>query len=277
MFFFRGEHLPDLLSAIGNQNAKGEYYLTDVVAIGREKGLATAVVTCSENEVLGINSRKQLAEAEAIVQARLREKALANGVTLLAPETVFFSMDTDLAPDVVVEPFVVFGRGVQVAEGATIRAFSHLEQAQVGPGAVIGPYARLRPETRIDENARVGNFVEVKKSHVAAGAKVNHLSYIGDATIGPRANIGAGTITCNYDGFSKNPTHIGEEAFIGSNSALVAPIRIGRGAYVGSGSVVTKDVEADALAIARAKQEDRPGWAARYREIRSRGRKDKKD
>lgn len=263
---FAGRHLPGLLARIGNDNAKGEYYLTDAVALARADGLAVEVIECAEEEVLGVNSRAELARAEALAQARLRRRALDAGVTMTDPQTVFLSHDTELGRDVLVEPDVVFGPGVTVGEGATIRAFSHLEGAHVAAGASIGPFARLRPGSDIGTGARIGNFVEVKSATVAAGAKINHLTYIGDASIGARANIGAGTITCNYDGVAKHRTEIGADAFIGSNSALVAPVSIGAGAYVGSGSVITRDVEPGALALARARQTERRGWAARFRE-----------
>jgi len=254
-----------LLDRVRNDNAKGEYYLTDVVGLARLRNLPCAVVTCEEVETLGVNSRADLAVAESALQERLRAEAMANGATLIAAKTVFFSADTRIAPDVVIEPNVVFGPGVSVETGARIRAFSHLESCHVAEGAVVGPYARLRPGAEIGPGARVGNFVEIKNATLGAGAKANHLTYVGDASIGAGANLGAGTITCNYDGFLKHKTEIGENAFIGSNSALVAPLKIGDGAYVGSGSVVTRDVEADALAISRAKQENKPGLAAKLR------------
>jgi bifunctional UDP-N-acetylglucosamine pyrophosphorylase/glucosamine-1-phosphate N-acetyltransferase len=260
-----GRCAPDLLARIGNDNAKGEYYLTDVVELARAVGLATQIVVADETEVLGVNDRVQLARAEAVLQARLRRAAMISGATLVAPETVFLSFDTMLGRDVLVEPHVVFGPGVVVGDGAVIHAFSHIEGARIGAGATIGPYARLRPGAQLAEKAKVGNFVEIKNARVAAGAKVNHLAYIGDADIGANANIGAGTITCNYDGFFKYRTVIGENAFIGSNSALVAPVTVGAGAYVGSGSVVTKDVPADALALARGRQMEKGGWAQAFR------------
>jgi bifunctional UDP-N-acetylglucosamine pyrophosphorylase/glucosamine-1-phosphate N-acetyltransferase len=241
------------LEEIGADNAKGEFYLTDIVEIGRSRHFNMVWERAEADEVLGINDRAQLAAAEAAFQRRAREKALRTA-TLTAPETVFLSHDTVLGEDVLVEPNVVFGPGVSVGEGARIRAFSHLEGAAVSAGAVVGPFARLRPGTAIGRGARIGNFVEVKAATVASGAKVNHLAYIGDATVGAGANVGAGTITCNYDGRHKHLTEIGEGAFIGSNSALVAPVSIGERAYVGSGSVITEDVPADALAIARGRQ-----------------------
>lgn len=260
----------DLLGEVGNDNAKGEYYLTDIVGIARERGLRAAAVSGEADEFLGVNSRIDLAAAEAAFQSRMRLDAMTRGVTLTAPETVFFSHDTQIENDVTVEPHVVFGPGVKIGRGAAIRAFSHLEDARVGEGAQIGPYARLRPGADIGAGARVGNFVEVKKATLGEGAKVNHLTYIGDADIGAGANIGAGTITCNYDGFGKYRTVIGENAFIGSNSALVAPINIGSGSYVGSGSVVTKDVPEDALAVGRARQSNKEGWAKRFRDKKTR-------
>ncbi|HET7409994.1 MAG TPA: bifunctional UDP-N-acetylglucosamine diphosphorylase/glucosamine-1-phosphate N-acetyltransferase GlmU, partial [Paracoccaceae bacterium] len=255
-----------LLESVGNANAQGEYYLTDVVALARAEGLTSRVVLCDEAETLGINDRVQLAEAEAIFQARARREAMLAGATLVAPGTVFFSLDTRLGQDVVVHPNVVFGPGVTVADGAEIRSFCHLEGAEVGPGVQVGPFARLRPGTRLAAGSRIGNFVEVKNARVGQGAKVNHLSYIGDASLGAKVNIGAGTITCNYDGFAKHRTEIADGAFIGVNTALVAPITVGAGAYVGTGTVLTRDVPADALAIARAPQENRLGFASRLRE-----------
>ena len=260
-----GRRAFELLARIGNDNAKREYYLTDIVELARADGLETRVVVADETEVLGVNDRIQLAQAEAVLQTRLRRAAMAAGTTLVAPETVFLAHDTELGRDVVIEPHVVFGPGVTVADGAVIHSFSHLEGARVGAGATIGPYARLRPGAALAEKAKVGNFVEIKNARVAAGAKVNHLTYIGDADIGANANIGAGTITCNYDGFFKYRTVIGENAFIGSNSALVAPVTVGAGAYVGSGSVVTKDVPADSLAVARGRQIEKGGWAQAFR------------
>lgn len=252
-----------LIEAVGNNNAKGEYYLTDIVAIARGRGLSCAAVTCDESETLGVNSRAELAGAEATFQAGMRARAMAEGATLTAPGTVFFAYDTQLGRDVIVEPFVTFGPNVSVADGARIRAYSHLEGAAVAPGAIVGPYARLRPGAQIGANARIGNFVEVKAAEIAEGAKVNHLTYIGDASVGAGANIGAGTITCNYDGVFKHRTTIGAGAFIGSNSALVAPVSIADGGYVASGSVVTSNVGAGDLAIARARQVNKPGLGAR--------------
>ena len=251
-----------LLDQIGNHNAAGEYYLPDIVML---PGAQSAVIETEAWEVAGVNSRQEQAMIEAAWQDRRRSEAMRDGVTLIAPETVFFAYDTQLGRDVLVEPNVVFGPGVKVADNAVIRAFSHLEGTDVGQGAEIGPYARLRPGANIGAKAKVGNFVEIKKAELNEGAKVNHLSYIGDATIGAGANIGAGTITCNYDGFFKYRTEIGAGAFIGSNSALVAPVKIGAGAIVGAGSVVTRDVEAESLCLVRPAQEGKPGWAARFR------------
>lgn len=260
-----GRKAISLLEAVGNANAQGEFYLPDVVGLACAQGGTAAVVTAAEDEVQGVNDRVQLAVAEAVFQTRMRRAAMVSGVTLIAPETVFFSHDTVLGRDVVVEPHVVFGPKVTVADQVVIHAFSHLEGATLASGASIGPYARLRPGAVLEAGARVGNFVEIKAATLGAGAKVNHLTYIGDASIGPKANIGAGTITCNYDGFNKSKTVIGAGAFIGSNSSLVAPVSIGDGAYVGSGTVVTKDVPADALSLARAPQANKEGWAPRFR------------
>lgn len=263
-----------LLKKIHNQNAKREYYLTDLVELANAAGKSVVALEAAEEEVLGVDTRAQLAAAERLFQDRARQSAMEGGATLIAPETVFFSYDTKIGRDVVVEPNVFFGPGVSVGDGATIRAYSHIEGATIAAGAVIGPFARLRPGTEIGARARVGNFVEVKNAVIDAGAKANHLAYLGDAHIGADSNIGAGTITCNYDGFFKYHTEIGAGAFIGSNSALVAPITIGEGAYVGSGSVITRDVEPDALAIARGRQFDRAGWAAAFRK-RSAAKKNK--
>lgn len=256
----------ELVDAVGNDNAKGEYYLTDIVALARGRGLSTGVVTCAEAETLGINTRAELAAAEAAFQARARAEALANGVTLSAPETVFFAFDTVVGRDCVIGPNVVFGPGVTVESGAEIRAFCHLEGCHVSRGAVVGPFARLRPGAELAEDTRVGNFVEIKNAILDEGAKVNHLTYIGDAHIGARANVGAGTVTCNYDGVMKHRTEIGARAFIGSDTMLVAPVRVGADAVTGSGSVITEDVPDGALAIARARQETKPGLALRLME-----------
>jgi bifunctional UDP-N-acetylglucosamine pyrophosphorylase/glucosamine-1-phosphate N-acetyltransferase len=252
-----------LLDSIGNDNAAGEYYLPDIVML---PGGQSAVIETEAFEVAGVNSRIELAGVEAAWQAQRRLAAMRDGATLVAPETVFFSHDTVLGKDVVIEPNVVFNPGVTVEDDVVIHAFSHLEGATVRRGAEIGPYARLRPGADIGTGAKVGNFVEIKKATLGEGAKANHLSYIGDATVGANANIGAGTITCNYDGFGKYRTEIGAGAFIGSNSALVAPVKVGDGAIVGAGSVLTRDVEPDALAVARGKQESRAGWAKAFRE-----------
>lgn len=261
----RAEDLFPLLARVGNDNAQGEYYLPDVVNIALSDGRACAVtITADPDEVAGINSRAELAEAEARWQQRRRRQAMDDGASLIAPETVWFSWDTQLGRDVTVEPNVVFGPGVTVADGVTIHAFSHLEGASVSSGAELGPYARLRPGAQIGEKAKVGNFVEIKKAVLGKGAKANHLSYIGDAEVGAGANIGAGTITCNYDGYFKYKTIIGERAFIGSNSSLVAPVRIGADAIVAAGSAVTRDVDAGELRIVRAEQLVKPGWADRF-------------
>ena len=264
-----GAHALSLLEAIGNANAKGEYYLTDAVELATARGLRAVAVEGDEEEFMGANDRVQLAACEGIWQRRRRAEVLASGVTLVAPETVVFAADTEIEADAIIEPNVVFGPGVRVAARARIRAFSHLEGASVGEGATVGPYARLRPGAELGPDVHVGNFVEIKNGKVAAGAKVNHLTYIGDATIGAKANIGAGTITCNYDGFGKYLTEIGAGAFVGSNSSLVAPVKIGDGAYVGSGSVITKNVPADSLAVARGRQSVIEGWAAKFRRLMS--------
>lgn len=263
---FRGALLPELLEAIGNANAKGEYYLTDAVAIAVARGLVTAVCEAPEAAFMGVNDRAQLARAEAEFQARARLAAMAAGASLTAPETVFFSHDTRLGRDVTVEPNVVFAPGVTVADRAVIRAFSHLEGASVGTGAIIGPYARLRPGAAIGADAHIGNFVEVKNADVDTGAKINHLTYVGDASVGARSNIGAGTITCNYDGTFKHRTVIGAGVFIGSATTLVAPVRVGDGGYTAAGSVVTEDVPADAMAFGRARQVTKEGRGKAVRE-----------
>lgn len=257
----------DLIAAVGKDNAAGEYYLTDIVALARGRGLSAAVVTCEESETMGVNSRRELAVAEAVFQSRARADLLAAGVTLMAPDAVYLAQDTVIGRDTLIEPHVVFGPGVTVESGATIRAFSHLEGCHVSRGATVGPYARLRPGAELAENTRVGNFVEIKNAQVAEGAKINHLSYIGDATVGAAANIGAGTITCNYDGVMKHQTTIGAGAFIGSNTMLVAPVTVGDRAMTATGSVITRDVEADALAVARAKQDNKPGRARKLFEM----------
>jgi len=263
----RGSAALSLLDAVGNRNAKGEYYLTDIVEIARDRLKPVVATVASAEDVLGINTRAELAEAEALWQKRARRTLMLSGVTMIDPGSVHLSWDTAIGVDSVVEPNVFFGSGVTIGAGATIHGFSHLERCTVGDGAEIGPFARLRPEARIGEGAKIGNFVEVKKAEIGPGAKVNHLSYVGDATVGAAANLGAGTITCNYDGFLKHRTTIGAGAFIGSNSALVAPVEIGAGAYVASGSVITDDVPAGALALGRARQVNKPdrGTALRDR------------
>ncbi|MES1158587.1 MAG: bifunctional UDP-N-acetylglucosamine diphosphorylase/glucosamine-1-phosphate N-acetyltransferase GlmU [Terricaulis silvestris] len=257
--------LQQLLSMVRNDNAKKEYYLTDIVGLGRSAGFPTHIVHGEESEVLGVNSRVELAAAEAAFQGRARRAAMDGGVTLIDPGSVFFAFDTEVANDVIVEPNVYFGPGVSIARGARIRANSHIEGAAIGEGAIVGPFARLRPGADIGRNAHIGNFVEVKNATIGEGAKANHLAYVGDADVGARANLGAGTITCNYDGFDKYRTTIGEDAFIGSDTALVAPVRVGARAFTGSGSVITKDVPDGALAIARGRQRDIEGWADAFR------------
>lgn len=267
---FRVADLAGLLARIGNQNAKGEYYLTDAIALARADGHSCAVVTCPEDEVLGVNARDQLAIAEAIWQRRARQRVMEAGVTMIAPETVWLSFDTAIAPDCTIEPNVFFGPGVQVGPGTVIKANCHFEKATIGANAIIGPFARLRPGASLADDVHIGNFVEVKNVAMGQGAKANHLAYLGDGSVGAKANIGAGTIFCNYDGFNKARTEIGAGAFIGSNSSLVAPLKVGDGAYVGSGSVITKDVAAGALALERNTQEERPGWAEKFRTMMSR-------
>ncbi|WP_072377923.1 bifunctional UDP-N-acetylglucosamine diphosphorylase/glucosamine-1-phosphate N-acetyltransferase GlmU [Hyphomicrobium sp. NDB2Meth4] len=262
---FRLDDVLGVLTRIGNNNAKGEYYLTDAVEIARAFGAKAAVVTCAEEDVLGVNSRDQLAVAEGIFQKRARLAAMREGVTMIAPETVWLSYDTKLGRDVVIQPNVFFGPGVSVDDDAEILANCHFERAHIGKGARVGPFSRLRPGADIGPDAHVGNFVELKNAQLGKGAKANHLSYLGDGSIGAGANIGAGTIFCNYDGFFKHRTEIGEGAFVGSNTSLVAPLKVGAGAYIGSGSVITKDVAADALALERSPQDERPGWAAKFR------------
>jgi bifunctional UDP-N-acetylglucosamine pyrophosphorylase / glucosamine-1-phosphate N-acetyltransferase len=269
---FAGRKALEIIEKIGNANAKSEYYLSDAVAIVRDLGWEAVVIETSEDEVRGINTKAQLAEAEQVMQTRLRQAALEAGVTMIAPETVYLAADTRFGNDVTIEPFVVIGPGVSISDGAVIHSFSHIVQASIGKNASVGPYARLRPGTSLGEGARVGNFVETKAATLEAGVKVNHLSYIGDAHVGANSNIGAGTITCNYDGFGKHKTEIGSGAFVGSNSSLVAPVKIGNGAYVGSGSVITKDVPDDALAVERSQQTNREGGAARYREMKTKSK-----
>ena len=257
----------DLIRSVENNNASGEYYLTDIVGLANTRGLSATVVTCDEAETLGINTRAELAGAEAIFQANARAEALETGVTLVAPDTVYFAQDTVIGRDVVIEPNVIFGPGVTVETGARIRAFSHLEGAHVGARATVGPYARLRPGAELSNDVHIGNFVEVKNAILGEGAKANHLTYIGDADIGEATNIGAGTVTCNYNGVEKHRTEIGARAFIGSDTMLVAPVRVGDGAITASGSVITKDVPDGALALARGQQENRPGMAQKLFEM----------
>jgi bifunctional UDP-N-acetylglucosamine pyrophosphorylase / glucosamine-1-phosphate N-acetyltransferase len=264
-------------ASLKNDNAQGEYYLTDVPALAKAEGIRCTVVTMDAEEAMGANSRAELASAEGLMQARLRADALAGGVGMAAPETVYLSYDTVLEADVFVEPFVVFAPGVVVRSGATVRAFSHLEGAEVGPGAIVGPYARLRPGAVLEENVHVGNFVEVKNAKLEKGAKANHLTYLGDARVGQGTNIGAGTITCNYDGYMKSRTDIGANAFIGSDTSLVAPVTVGDGAIVGAGSTITRDVPADALAVTRAEQRILPGFAVKYRARKRAAKEAKKE
>lgn len=264
-----GKLMWDLLAQLRPDNAKGEYYLTDVVALARAQGLRCGVIEAAAEEAVGVNSRLELAEVEALFQARQRRAAMLSGATLVDPSSVWFSHDTVLGRDVVVGPCVVFGPGVVVGDHVAIKGFCHLEGTKIAAGAQVGPFARLRPGASIGAEAHIGNFVEIKAALIGAGAKVNHLSYVGDAEVGAKANVGAGTITCNYDGFVKATTKIGAGAFIGSNTALVAPVSVGDGAIVGAGSVIVADVAADALAVARGKQEEKPGWAARFRAIKA--------
>ena len=263
---FRGEGLLPLLRKIGNRNAQGQYYLTDAIALANAAKRKVVTIEAGADEAAGVNDRIQLSHVEGLFQRRMRETAMAEGATMIAPSTIWFSHDTLIGRDVTIEPNVFFGPGVTVADNVVIRANSHIEGARIACGAIIGPFARLRPGTIIGERAHIGNFVEVKNAKIDEGAKANHLSYIGDAQVGAGANIGAGTITCNYDGFDKHWTKIGAGAFIGSNSALVAPVTIGAGANIAAGSVITHDVAEDALAVARARQEDKPGWARKYKE-----------
>lgn len=256
-----------LLDKVGNDNASGEYYLTDLVELARDEGLAVTAVSCPEDETLGVNSRNDLATADAVFQSRARAELLDLGVTLMAPETVYLAFDTIVGRDTVIEPNVVFGPGVTVESGALIRAFSHLEGCHVSRGAKVGPYARLRPGAELAEDTHVGNFVEIKNAEIAAGAKVNHLSYIGDASVGEATNIGAGTITCNYDGVMKHRTEIGARAFIGSNTCLVAPVKVGNDAMTATGTVITKNVEDGDLAVARAAQTNKPGRARKLMDM----------
>ena len=267
---FRCPDLLGILDQITSDNAKGEFYLTDVIEIARRAGLTAVAVASDEAQLLGINDRCQLAEAERVFQQRRREQAMREGATLIAPETVWFSYDTVIGQDVVIEPNVFFGPGVSVADGVHIRANCHIEGTEIGARARIGPFARLRPGASLGADVHVGNFVEIKNVVMGDGAKANHLAYLGDGAVGVGSNIGAGTIFCNYDGFFKHRTEIGKGAFIGSNSALVAPLRIGDGAFVGSGSVITKNVPSDALSLERAEQATRDGWAAKFRTVMQR-------
>ncbi|MGO8915441.1 MAG: bifunctional UDP-N-acetylglucosamine diphosphorylase/glucosamine-1-phosphate N-acetyltransferase GlmU [Stellaceae bacterium] len=264
-----GKHLFDLLEQINTDNAKGEYYLTDIVAVARRQGLPCRAVEAPAAEMVGINSRAELAQAEALMQRRLRAAAMESGVTLIDPDTVYLSADTRIGRDTVVGPFVVFGPGCSIGAGVEIPAFCHMVGASIGDGASIGPFARLRPGADLAENVHIGNFVEVKNSRLGPGVKANHLTYLGDSTVGAGSNIGAGTITCNYDGFAKHRTEIGERAFIGTNTSLVAPVKIGDGAFIGAGSVIAEDVPADALAVGRAPQVTKPKRAAEMRARRS--------
>jgi bifunctional UDP-N-acetylglucosamine pyrophosphorylase/glucosamine-1-phosphate N-acetyltransferase len=259
----KSDVLSELVSAVSDDNAAGEYYLTDIIGIARSKGLSATVVECAEAETMGINSRAELADGEVAFQARARRAAMDNGVTLQAPDTVYFSHDTYIGSDTIIEPNVVFAVGVTVENNATIRAFSHLEGCHVSRGGVIGPYARLRPGAELAEDVKVGNFVEIKNAVIDTGAKVNHLSYIGDAHVGARTNIGAGTITCNYDGLFKHHTTIGEDVFIGSNTMLVAPVKLGRESMTATGTIVTHDVPDGDLAVGRVRQENKTGFARR--------------
>lgn len=273
----RGEDLFALLHRVGNDNAQGEYYLPDIVNLALGDGRACAVVLAEDpEEVAGINSRAELAEAEARWQARRRAQAMAEGASLIAPDTVWFAWDTAVGGDVTIEPNVVFGPGVTVADNVRIRGFCHLEGATIGEGCEVGPYARLRPGAVMEKGAKVGNFVEMKAATLGAGAKANHLTYLGDATVGAGANIGAGTITCNYDGYFKHRTVIGERAFIGSNTALIAPVKVGADAIVGAGSAVTRDVADGELRLVRAEQVAKPGWAARFHEMMKKKKAEKK-
>ncbi|MEQ1752576.1 MAG: bifunctional UDP-N-acetylglucosamine diphosphorylase/glucosamine-1-phosphate N-acetyltransferase GlmU [Micropepsaceae bacterium] len=272
-----GPHLFALLDKVGKSNAQGEYYLTEIVAIARAQGLRVVTAEASPDEVMGVDHRVALAKAEAIMQRRLRERAMLDGATLTDPDSVWFSMDTRLGRDVLVGPNVVFGPRVTVADNVTIKPFCHFEDCTIGEGSLIGPYARLRPGAKIGRDVHIGNFVEVKKSVIEDGAKANHLAYIGDARVGARSNIGAGTITCNYDGFDKHFTDIGEDVFIGSNTALVAPVSVGNGAMVGAGSVITKSVDANALAVERAEQRQVDGYAEKFRARKRAAKKKSKE
>jgi bifunctional UDP-N-acetylglucosamine pyrophosphorylase/glucosamine-1-phosphate N-acetyltransferase len=258
----------ELLPKIGNDNAKHEYYLTDLVGLTVAEGRQVALAECPESEVHGVNTRAQLAQIESLLQARYRQSAMDNGATLIDPASVFFSADTEIGKDVTIEPHVVVGPNVKIGDNVEILAFSHIEGAAISDGVRVGPFARLRPGAEIGRNAHIGNYVEIKKAKIGEGAKINHLTYIGDASVGARSNIGAGTITCNYDGFEKHHTEIGADVFVGSNTALVAPVKVGDGANIAAGSVITQNVPGDALAIARGQQAVKPGWAKKYRELK---------
>ena len=271
-----GKVICNLLDRVGTNNAKGEYYLTDIIQLAVNDGRACVVIEGDEDELIGVNSRVELAEAEAILQDRLRFQAMENGVSFTDPTTVFLCQDTELGKDVLIGPNVFFGPGVTVGEGAVINAFCHIEGTEILSKASIGPFARLRPGTKVSEGAKVGNFVEVKNTLLGSNSKVSHLSYLGDSQIGDAANIGAGTITCNYDGYKKSQTIIGKGAFVGSNTALVAPVNIGVGAVVGAGSTITKDVKADSLSVTRAPQKTVDGWAKKNRELKALGKAKKK-
>jgi len=262
----RGPLLDNLLSQVKNNNASGEFYLTDIVGIARKMGLQCAFIKTNEDEVFGVNSRVELAKIEAIKQDELRKKHMESGVTLIDPSSVYFACDTKISSDVIIHPHVVFGANVVVEKNVELRSFCHIEGASIGSGSVVGPFARIRPKTKICENVRVGNFVEIKESLIKKGAKINHLSYVGDSEIGQEANIGAGVITCNYDGYKKSKTIIGDEVFVGSNSALVAPVKVGNNAVIGAGSVVTQDVAADDLAVSRARQVNIAKGGKKYRQ-----------
>ena len=266
----------ELLPKISNDNAKHEYYLTDLVGLTVAEGRQVALAECPEAEVHGVNTRAQLAQIESLLQVRYRQSAMDNGATLIDPPSVFLSADTEIGKDVTIEPHVVIGPEVTIGDNVEILAFSHIEGAKISEGVRVGPFARLRPGAEIGPNAHIGNYVEIKKAKIGAGAKVNHLTYIGDASVGARSNIGAGTITCNYDGYEKHHTEIGADVFIGSNSALVAPVTVGDGVNIAAGSVITQNVPADALAIARGQQSVKPGWAKKYRELKK-AKKQKKD
>lgn len=265
----KGSQIKKLLAKIDNKNASGEFYLTDIVGVAQKQKLTCGFIHTDEKEVMGVNSRVELAKAEKIKQKEIRQHLMESGVTILNPKSVYFSFDTKIGNDVIIHPNVVFGTGVEIDSNIEIKSFSHIEGAKIKSGAVIGPFARIRPETVIEENARIGNFVEIKKSLIKKGAKINHLSYIGDSEIGEEANIGAGTITCNYDGYKKSKTKIGKKVFIGSNTALIAPVNIGDGAVVGAGSIIVGDVKKDDLALTRSKQENIKNGGKNYHQKRN--------